>query len=271
MDRFRIAGQVCIITGGAGFLGLKHAEAVFDAGGLPVILDNSDEKLQAAMDHFPEEKAKYMRFAKCDITSEESLIKVKDLVLDGIKDGFGSINALINNAANNQAVTNSGRLESFPVEAWDADLNVGLKGAFLCAKVFGSHMAATGGGVIVNVSSDLGLIAPDQRIYRKEDVEDDKQPTKPITYSVVKHALIGMTKYLATYWADKNVRVNAICPGGVFNGHDRKFVEGLTDLIPLGRMAHEDEYKAAIVFLLSRASSYMTGANLVIDGGRTCW
>ena len=127
------------------------------------------------------------------------------------------------------------------------------------------------GGVIINIASDLGLIAPDQRIYRQPDLQDDQQPVKPVTYSVVKHGLIGLTRYLATYWADRGVRVNALCPGGVSAAQDDAFISRLTHLIPLRRMADKDEYKAAIVFLASDASSYMTGANLVIDGGRTVW
>jgi len=125
--------------------------------------------------------------------------------------------------------------------------------------------------VILNISSDLGVIAPDQRIYRKEGLKEKEQAVKPVTYSVVKHGLIGLTKYLATYWAKQGVRVNAICPGGVFNQQDEEFVKNLVNLIPMGRMADQDEYKAVILFLISDASSYMTGSTVVIDGGRTCW
>ena len=141
----------------------------------------------------------------------------------------------------------------------------------LCSKVFGLEMSRNEKGVILNISSDLGIIAPDQRLYKKSGLPYDKQPVKPVTYSVIKHGIIGLTKYLATYWVDEGVRVNSISLGGVSNDQDPKFVERLTNLIPLGRMAHEDEYKAAIIFLVSDASSYMTGSNLVIDGGRSCW
>ena len=163
------------------------------------------------------------------------------------------------------------RLEFFPVEQWDADLNVGLKGAFLCSQVIGSEMASRKQGVIVNVASDLAVIAPDQRLYRKPGLSEDKQPVKPVTYSVVKTGLIGLTRYLATYWADSGIRVNAISPGGVYNNQPEDFVARLTGLIPLGRMANANEYQAAILFLCSDASSYMTGTNLVVDGGRSCW
>ena len=132
-------------------------------------------------------------------------------------------------------------------------------------------MAKRGAGVIVNIASDLGVIAPDQRIYRKKGLAKDKQPAKAVTYSVVKHGIIGLTKYLATYWAEDGVRANSLSPAGVFAGQDGEFLKKLTELVPLGRMAKKDEYRAAVLFLCSDASSYMTGANLIIDGGRTTW
>jgi NAD(P)-dependent dehydrogenase (short-subunit alcohol dehydrogenase family) len=183
---------------------------------------------------------------------------------------------LINNAANNPKMENPddasfARLENFSLAQWEADLAVGLTGAFLCAQIFGEVMARQGKGVILNVASDLAVIAPDQRIYRKEGLAEEFQPVKPVTYSVVKSALLGLTRYLATYWCDRGVRCNAISPGGVLSGQADEFVRRLSDLIPLGRMAQVDEYQGAIIFLCSDASSYMTGSNLVIDGGRSCW
>jgi NAD(P)-dependent dehydrogenase (short-subunit alcohol dehydrogenase family) len=166
---------------------------------------------------------------------------------------------------------NFSRLENFPLAQWDRDIAVGLTGAFLCSKVIGGHFAANGRGVILNVASDLAIIAPDQRIYRQPGLPEHLQPAKPVTYSVVKSALVGLTRYLATYWADSGVRVNALSPGGVYNGQPDDFVQRLTNLIPLGRMASVDEYRGAVMFLCSDASSYMTGANLVVDGGRSCW
>jgi NAD(P)-dependent dehydrogenase (short-subunit alcohol dehydrogenase family) len=169
-------------------------------------------------------------------------------------------------------VMHSSRFEAFPVPQWQMEIAVGLTGAMLCSQIFGGAMAKRGNGVILNIASDLGVIAPDQRLYRQPNIaRDEEQPVKPVTYSVIKHGLIGLTKYLATYWADQGVRVNAISPGGVFNNQDPAFVERLTRLIPMGRMARVDEYWAAVQFLCSDASSYMTGQNIVMDGGRSVW
>lgn len=274
LNKFRIEKQICIITGGAGLLGRQHAQAVLEGRGIPVLLDISDGLLDAAKKELLE---KYpdctIEIYKTDITKEEELRYVRD---DLIKK-YGHIDILINNAANNpkmeQKSQNLGniRFDNFPIEIWMSDIAVGLTGAFLCAKVFGNSMEKQKKGVILNISSDLGVIAPDQRIYRKDGLKEEDQTIKPVTYSVIKHGLVGLTKYLATYWADKNIRVNAVCPAGVENGQDEKFIQKLTNLIPMGRMANVDEYQATILYLISEASSYMTGSTLIIDGGRTCW
>ena len=209
---------------------------------------------------------------QADITRREGVEAVRTAVLAR----FDRLDILINNAANNPKMETpadlvKSRFENMPLEQWADDLAVGLTGAFLCSQVLGAEMARRRRGVIVNVASDLAVIAPDQRLYRREGLPDDQQPAKPVTYSVVKTGLLGLTRYLATYWAESGVRVNAISPGGVYNGQGEDFVARLSQLIPLGRMASRDEYQAAVVFLCCDASSYMTGANLVIDGGRTCW
>jgi NAD(P)-dependent dehydrogenase (short-subunit alcohol dehydrogenase family) len=273
-ELFDLTGRVAIITGGAGLLGVKHAEAIADAGGLPVIADiDYAGANQAAADISTRYGVDCTGIA-VDITSPAS---VKSL-LASVLAYYGRVDILINNAANNPKVektenaqTEWSRLENFPLKTWDDDLRVGLGGAFLCCQVIGTEMARRGGGVILNIASDLGIIAPDQRIYRKEGLPDELQPVKPVTYSVVKSGLIGLTRYLATYWAGQQVRVNAISPGGVYNGQPEEFVAKLSNLIPMGRMAHIDEYKGAILFLVSDASSYMTGSNLILEGGRTAW
>lgn len=274
LDKFMITNKVCIITGGAGMLGRKHAEAVIEGGGIPVLLDISQEILEKAKAELLGQYDKaQIGIYKTDITNRAAL----ENVCGEIVAEYGHIDILINNAANNPKVekkeSNFGNIQfhNFPLEVWNADIAVGLTGAFLCAQVFGMQMEKQGAGVVLNISSDLGIIAPDQRIYRKDGLEDWEQSIKPVTYSVIKHGLLGLTKYLATYWAEKGIRVNAVCPGGVYNGQDEEFLGKLTNLIPMGRMADKDEYKATVLYLISDASSYMTGSTVIVDGGRTCW
>lgn len=272
MDQFRLDGKVAVITGGAGLLGLRHAEAVAEAGGVPVLWDLRAQAAEEAAAEVARNCGGRALGLGVDITDQKAVAKALDMVLDRL----GQADILINNAANDPKVapgTPSGwaRLENFPLETWGRDIAVGLTGAFLCSTALGSRMAKNGGGVILNIASDLGVIAPDQRIYRRQGLAPEDQPVKPVTYSVVKHGLIGLTRYLATYWAEQGVRVNALSPGGVYTDQPGEFLDKLTSLIPLGRMARKDEYKAAVLFLVSDASSYMTGANLSVDGGRTCW
>jgi NAD(P)-dependent dehydrogenase (short-subunit alcohol dehydrogenase family) len=269
---FDITGRVAIITGGTGLLGQQHAEAIAGSGGIPVLADICLNGVDPESRAWKERFGNLASTVQTDITRPES---VKEL-LASVLTRYGRVDILINNAANNPKMENKAgvefsRLEFFPLEQWETDLAVGLKGAFLCAQIIGSEMARRKQGVIVNVASDLAVIAPDQRLYRKDGLPDEKQPVKPVTYSVVKTGLIGLTRYLATYWSDRGIRVNAISPGGVYNNQPDDFVGRLTKLIPLGRMANVNEYQAAILFLCSDASSYMTGTNLVIDGGRSCW
>lgn len=269
---FDLSGRVTIITGGAGLLGYQHAVAVAGLGAIPVLIDLSQAGLETARASLFEETGVDAEIYVADITRLEEL----QVICAQVVKAYGHIDILINNAARNPKVEstdgkNFSRLENFPWEQWQQDLDVGLGGAFNCAKVFGAQMASQGKGVIINIASDLGVIAPDQRLYRIEGCEQDQQPVKPVTYSVVKHGLIGLTKYLATYWCDQGVRCNAVSPGGVYAGQNDVFVSKLTSLIPLGRMAGKDEYRGAIAFLCSDASSYMNGGNLVMDGGRSVW
>jgi NAD(P)-dependent dehydrogenase (short-subunit alcohol dehydrogenase family) len=269
---WRLDGQVVIVTGGAGLLGTMHSEAIAEAGGIPVLMDVRGEDAQMTAARIAREFGVPAKGIQASVTERRSLESACEAI---VKD-FGKIDVLINNAAIDPKVQAGGhvsgsRFEFFDRDQWDLEISVGLTGAMLCSQVFGSLMAARGSGAIVNIASDLGLIAPDQRIYRKPGLAEDEQAVKPVTYSVIKHGLVGLTRYLATYWADRNIRVNAFAPGGVRTNQPDEFVTKLSSLIPMGRMARIDEYKGAIVFLASDASSYMTGAILVMDGGRSCW
>jgi len=271
-DLFDLTGRVAVITGGLGLLGQQHAEAVASAGGIPVLADIRLESVDPLSAVFIKRFGGQACAIQTDITQPESV----NALLEEVLNRYGRVDILINNAANNPKMEKTttvefSRLENFPLKQWEADLSVGLTGAFLCSQIIGSEMAKHKHGVIVNVASDLAVIAPDQRLYRKPGLPADQQPVKPVTYSVVKTGLIGLTRYLATYWAEAGIRVNAISPGGIYNNQPEEFIQRLENLIPMGRMAKADEYQAAILFLCSDASSYMTGTNIVIDGGRSCW
>ncbi|MBI2064078.1 MAG: SDR family oxidoreductase [Candidatus Yanofskybacteria bacterium] len=272
LEKFNLKNTVCVITGGAGLFGPKHAEAILSVNGRVALIDINERALGLKVKELNRKYSNKIRGYKLDITDEGNIKKTVRKIISEM----GSIAILINNAANDAKVERGleklTRLENLPLSVWHKDFDVGVTGAFLMSRIIGSLMAKNKKGVILNIASDLGVIAPDQRIYQKNKLNPGEQPVKSVSYSVTKHALIGLTKYLATYWADKGVRVNSISPGGIFNeGLSKDFVAKLTNLIPMGRMADADEYKAAILFLCSDASSYMTGANLVIDGGRTVW
>lgn len=269
---FDLTGRVAIITGGAGFLGSKHAEVIANYGGIPIIVDLPHQNPENKAKELSKAIGKVMIGYSADITQRK---QVQGL-LDSVLLNFGRVDILINNAANNPKVEATGltgwaRFENFPISMWDEDLNVILKGSFLCCQVIGSEMARQKSGAILNIASDLAIISPDQRIYKQNGLPEDQQPVKPVTYSVAKTGLIGLTRYLATYWAASGIRVNAISPGGVYNNQPNDFVQRLEQLIPMGRMADLDEWQGAVLFLTSDASSYITGINLIIDGGRSLW
>ena len=275
MDRFSIRGKVCVVTGGGGLIGMKHTEAILEGEGIPVLLDiapNGMERVKKAVTEEYGEDRTVETFVT-DITDRKTLEEVRDRLLEK----YGHIDVLINNAANNpkveEASKNLGpiRFHNFPVEMWNQDLAVGLTGAMLCAQVFGEVMEKQRSGVVLNISSDYGLIAPDQRIYRKEGLPEEEQMVKPVSYSVVKHGMIGLTKYLAVYWADKGIRVNTLCPASLENGQNEEFVRKISNLIPMGRMSRPDEYVCTVLYMISDAATYMTGSTVVLDGGRTSW
>ena len=270
---FRLDGKVVVITGASGLLGAKHAEAVACYGGIPILIDLHQEDVDNLANKL---NSKYntnaLGFA-CDITDEEAVSSNAEL----LEKNYGKIDGLVNNAANNPKVEDSNnlkfsRLENFPMHLWNDDINVGLTGSFLCAKHYGQKISKNiNGGSIINISSDLGLIAPDQRLYKIDGVEDSLQNVKPVTYSVIKSGLIGLTRYLATYWVEEGVRCNAMCPGGVENGQSEYFLQKVSRRIPMNRLASPDEYQGTLIWMLSDASSYLNGAIIAVDGGRTSW
>jgi len=268
---FSLKNKVIVITGAAGLLGRQHADIIAKAEGIPILLDINSKSLDVLVNELNSSFRIECSGYAVDITNESEVKNNCQLIIKK----YGKIDGLINNAANNPKmeksnIKNFSRLENFSILNWDKDISVGLKGAFLCSKYYGQAISIQGGSII-NISSDLGIIAPDQRLYRKEGLNDELQPVKPVTYSVIKSGLIGLTKYLSTYWLKENVRCNAICPGGVETEQDPSFIEELCKRIPMGRMAKKSEYQGAILFLLSEASSYMTGSVINIDGGRTSW
>lgn len=274
-EKFDLTDKTALITGAAGLLGVEHASALLETGAKVVLTDLNEVALNASRDQLAQHYNHDMIITQViDVTKAEVIFaSAETLWSAGLR-----IDILINNAAIDPKVTGdrgileTSRLENFPLDQWNLQLLVGLTGAFLCSQVFGTAMARDGlGGVILNIASDLSVFSPDQRLYRKEGLPDDLQPVKPVTYSVIKAGLVGLTRYLATYWADKGVRCNALSPGGVFNGHSEEFVRRLSDLIPMGRMAEPHEYRAALQFLCSDASNYMNGQNIVMDGGRSTW
>jgi NAD(P)-dependent dehydrogenase (short-subunit alcohol dehydrogenase family) len=266
---FSLLNRIAFITGGAGLLGVQHGRAIKMAGGIPVICDINPKAVDSAVNSIGHPAFGVV----ADITDKSNVVSA----LNDVVARFGKVDILVNNAARNPKVESSdgspkfSRFENLLMEEWDNDISVGLTGAMLCSQVFGGHMANNGGGVIVNIGSEYSLIAPNQTVYRVPGLPDHLQPSKPITYTVIKHAIIGLTRHLAVYWADKGIRVNCLCPGGIEQGQDSEFKSRMRQLIPMGRMAKVDEMQGALVFLCSDASSFMTGETLAVNGGRTCW
>ena len=275
LERFDLTGRVALVTGAAGLLGKEHAIALLKSGATVVLTDVDEAALMQAQSHLSQEAEGSRLLAQVmDVTNLNSIQTVSEELVTAV----GGVNILVNNAAIDSKVTAEGdvleasRLEHFSLAEWDYQLAVGLTGAFLCSRVFGRLMAdELQGGVILNIASDLSVLSPYQPLYRKSGLAENKQPVKPVTYSVIKAGLVGLTRYLSTYWADQGVRANALSPGGVFNNQGDEFVERLSSLIPLGRMARHDEYQAAVQFLCSDASSYLNGQNILMDGGRSVW
>jgi len=273
MKLFSLHSRHYIVTGAAGLLGIQHCRAILQNQGIPVLIDISKDSLNKTVMKLEKEFNLKIPHYLCDITKEIDLRRVSSSLKEKKIDIFG----LINNAAINPSADQSDskknftRFENFDLKQWELELSVGLTGSMLCSKVFSELLLANDiPGVILNISSDLGLIAPNQNLYKQDSLQDYEQPVKPVTYSVIKTGLIGLTRYISTYYEGK-IRSNAICPGGVRNNQSKDFMEKLENLIPIKRMAEKEDFMGLIVFLLSDASSYINGAVIPIDGGRTAW
>ena len=234
----RLLDKTAIVTGGGGLLGRQHAHALMAEGCSLVLLDVDGGALEANAAQLEAAHGRPVARRVVDITDEPALVAVREEILAR----FGRIDILVNNAARNPKVEGGGsagwaRVENFPLDDWRLDLEVGLTGALLCCRVFGQAMVARRAGVILNIASDLSVISPDQRLYRDETLPDEQQPVKPVSYSVVKTALVGLTRYLATYWAECGIRVNALSPGGVFNGQPTEYETGFTGCCSSGRVS----------------------------------
>lgn len=274
MDKniFRLDNRVAIITGGAGLLGHEYCQALAEFGAHVVVADILSSAASDVAECINQSGSPKAIGIQTDVSDK---ISIQNMVKSTLEK-FGRVDILVNNAAldpkfnlhNANKHVNS--FEDYPIDLWNKSISVNLTGMFLCAQAVANPMLEKGKGVIVNVCSTYGLVGPDQRLYERDD-PNDPRTYKPVVYSVTKSGVLGLTRYLATYWAGKNIRVNSLTPGGVFNNHDDEFVRRYSYRTPLGRMADKSEYCGALLFLVSDASSYMTGANLVIDGGWTAW
>lgn len=272
--QFDLSGKKILITGGAGFLGRNFAGAVAEMGGFPILVDINNKDIDDAISFLTAQGFKSDGF-EVDITDKSSVKKI----IGQIREKYKQIDVLINAAAFAMKNLQEGGkdffapFEEYKKELWEVSLDVNLTGTFLITQEVGKIMKEVGCGVIINVASDVAVISPDHRIYEPD--QRFNYPgvdfNTPIAYPVTKSGILSFTRYLATYWAKNGIRVNSISPAGVFRNQDKKFVEQLTSRIPLGRMAFPEELKGPIVFLASEASSFMTGGNLIVDGGRTIW
>jgi len=266
---FDLSRKVIVVTGGAGLLGNQYVQALSEAGAHVIVADIDPS---AAENVALSVKGATAIAIQTDVTQPDS---VHGMVAAALRE-FGRIDGLVNNAAIDPKFDKSGAgshvdtFETLPLALWNQSLSVNLTGMMLCTQAIGAVMLEQRSGVVVNISSIYGLVGPDQRLY-ESDRPGSVASYKPITYSVTKSAVIGFTKYLATYWAGKGIRVNTLTLGGVYNDHPDEFVSRYSARVPIGRMAMKNEYCGALIYLLSEASSYMTGSNLVVDGGWTAW
>lgn len=267
MRDFDLSGKVALVTGAGGLLGIEHCRALADAGARVVAADVDATSAETVASEIGDA----VRAAMLDVTDPGSATAA----LADVLATEGRLDVLVNNAAINdkfedpRQAADLSRFEHYPIEQWRRSVEVNLTGVFVCCQAFGTHLAEAGGGSIINIASTYGMVGPDQSIYRTESGE---QPFfKPPAYSATKGGVIALTRFLASYWGEAGVRVNTLSPGGVEAGQDDWFVTQYSRRTPLGRMATPTDYRGAVVYLASDASRYMTGANLVVDGGWTAW
>ncbi|HRN25145.1 MAG: SDR family oxidoreductase [Ignavibacteriaceae bacterium] len=267
LELFSLKNKIAIVTGALGLIGKNHCIALSEAGANVVVCDLDDIKCKDFAASLPTKSIE----VGVDITKKSSVENLRDKTLKE----FGKIDILVNNAAindmfeNPQAAAEQSMFENYPLEMWQQSLNVNVTGTFLCSQIIGTEMSKSKKGSIINVASTYGIVGPDQSIYKKPD--GTQSFYKSAAYPATKGAIISFTRFLAAYWGDKGVRVNTLSPGGVENNQDEYFINNYSTKTPLGRMAQPTDYKGAILFLASDASSYMTGANLIVDGGWTAW
>jgi NAD(P)-dependent dehydrogenase (short-subunit alcohol dehydrogenase family) len=267
IDRmFNYSQKNVVIIGGAGILGQQISRAFIAHGAKVNILDRDQKRVDKTVKMIASEYQSSLIKGYCvDITSRSEIKMTSELV----KKDFGDVDVLINNAAF-KSENFFEPFKTFSEEDWDTVMDVNVKGVMLACQIFGSEMAERGVGNIINTLSIYGIVAPDQRIY-EGSLYEGREINTPAVYSTSKAAVWGLTKYLAAYWARNNVRVNAVTPGGVFSGQNHAFVEKYSQRIPMGRMATQDEISGAMLFLSSDAASYITGQNIIVDGGLTIW
>ncbi len=269
---FDLSGRVAVLTGGAGMLGNQYTRTLLEAGAKVIVADVNGEQAAAAAKAAVAEVGGDAFGWELDVRRKDD---VQQMVA-GVRQRFGSIDILINNAAIDPkldtavAAKLANTFEDYPLELWQQSLDVNLTGALLCCQAAGKVMLAQGHGVVVNVSSTYGLVGPDQRLYKREG-EKEQTLFKPVSYAVTKAGIAHLTRYLAAYWGGRGIRVNTLTPGGVYNAQDDEFVARYAARTPLGRMASVNEMNGAMLFLVSDASTYMNGANVVVDGGWTAW